>query len=150
MMRVYSGYATGYSPDRVEAAAHKVASMVRQAKANGVDTFVVHGNSGVPAGFAALMLEDFNLVLVRKDNDASHGAPIEGPDCHEFDKYMVIDDFVCTGGTIRRIVNKINTLSAQRGEVPPVCMGILCYGSPYRRTDRVTIDDADIDVTYGD
>ena len=127
------GYATGYSADRVrqraEFAARAITSLSRSTGATAV---VVHGNSGVSCGFAALMVTDtpFNLVLLRKDNDNSHGAPIEGPDGHRLDKYLILDDFVSSGATLNRIRDKIDTLHGQVSwsSPRPECVGIVLYG----------------------
>ena len=91
------GYATGYTKERVEERAAFAAKAIEELRSQtGSTSVVVHGNSGVSCGFAALMAsaEDFNLVLLRKDNDNSHGAPIEGPEGHRLDKYLILDDFV--------------------------------------------------------
>lgn len=128
------GYATGYSAklvcQRAEFSANAIASLSRS---TGSTSVVVHGNSGVSCGFAALMAsaEDFNLVLLRKDNDNSHGSPIEGPDGHRLDKYLILDDFISSGATMNRIRDKINTLHAQwswSASPKPECVGIVLYG----------------------
>lgn len=132
-MILNEGYATGYSANRVrgcaEFAAEAITSLTRS---TGATSVVVHGNSGVSCGFAALMVTDtpFNLVLLRKDNDNSHGAPLEGPDGHRFDKYLILDDFVSSGATMNRIRDKINTLHAQGywSSPRPECAGIVLYG----------------------
>ena len=111
-----NGYATGYTKERVEERAAFAASAIGELRSQtGSTSVVVHGNSGVSCGFAALMAsaEDFNLVLLRKDNDNSHGAPIEGPDGHRLDRYLILDDFVVSGATMNRIRDKIDTLHAQ-------------------------------------
>ena len=136
-MVLSEGYATGYTWERVEARAHFAASAIAELRERtGSTSVVVHGNSGVSCGFAALMLatEDFNLVLLRKDNDNSHGSPIEGPDGHRLDKYLILDDFVSSGATLNRIRDKINTLQEQVSwsSPKPECVGIVLYG--YHRT----------------
>lgn len=129
-----NGYATGYTVKRVEERAKFAAEAIEELRERtGSTSVVVHGNSGVSCGFAALMLtheQDFNLVLLRKDNDNSHGSPIEGPSGHRLQKYLILDDFISSGATMNRIRDKINTLHAQ---VPwslprPECVGIVLYG----------------------
>lgn len=137
------GYATGYSAKRVcrraEFSANAIASLSRS---TGSTSVVVHGNSGVSCGFAALMAaaEDFNLVLLRKDNDNSHGSPIEGPQGHQLDRYIILDDFVATGNTMNRIRYKIATLYQQYSAPPaPECVGIVLYG--HTISDRFKFSD---------
>ena len=117
-------------------AADAIAQMMRE---TGATSVVVHGNSGVSCGFAALMCSpdlDFNIVLLRKDNDNSHGMPIEGPDGHKLGKYLILDDFVDTGATLGRIRNKIATLHGQYqpSAEAPECVGIVLYGYYPSRT----------------
>ena len=143
-MLLGNGYATGYTWERVGERAAFAAKAIKELRSQtGSTSVVVHGNSGVSCGFAALMAstEDFNLVLLRKDNDNSHGSPIEGPDGHRLGKYLILDDFVSSGATMNRIRDKIDTL---HGQVPwsspkPECVGIVLYG--YHRTDSFKFND---------
>lgn len=130
-MIVYSGYATGYSQDSVRVRAKFAAKAIKELMAEtGADSVVVHGNSGVSCGFAALMYENFPLILLRKDNDNSHGAPIEGPSGHNVLRYLILDDFIDSGATMERIKAKIVALDEQRGDCLPTpeCVGIVLYG----------------------
>ena len=131
-----NGYATGYSADRVRLRAEFAAKAITSlSRSTGATSVVVHGNSGVSCGFAALMVTDtpFNLVLLRKDNDNSHGAPIEGPEGHRLKRYLILDDFASSGNTLNRIRDKIATLHEQRriydlDEDKPECVGVVFYG----------------------
>ena len=133
-MILSSGYATQYKLSEVREhalfAAEAIGKMMAETNTTSV---VVHGNSGVSCGFAALMLSDldFNIVLLRKDNDNSHGAPIEGPEGHQLGRYLILDDFIVSGNTMNRIRNKIAILYRQHhsnGERAPQCVGIVLYG----------------------
>lgn len=132
-MRVESGYSTGYSQRNVKEHAEFIAQslnfMIPKLDA---DSVVVHGNSGVSAGFATLMLTKFNLCLLRKDGDNSHGSPLEGPSGHKLNRYVILDDCIDTGKTMDRIYTKLNNLYAQLDKrdkgSPPECVGILLYG----------------------
>ena len=136
-MILSSGYATRYSAEEVRLRAAWAAGAIGKMMAEtGATSVVVHGNSGVSCGFAALMLSphlDFNIVLLRKDNDNSHGSPIEGPDNHRLGSYLILDDFVSSGRTLNRIRDKIGLLSLQlgqygRGKKKPECVGAVLYG----------------------
>ena len=147
-----NGYATGYSADRVRLRAEFAAKAITSlARSTGATAVVVHGNSGVSCGFAALMVTDtpFNLVLLRKDNDNSHGAPIEGPEGHRLGKYLILDDFVATGATMNRIRDKIVALHQQHGlpEDTPECVGIVLYG--YHSGDKFKFSDGHTVPTVG-
>lgn len=134
-MIVYDGYATGYSQEKVRNKAKFAASAIAKlAQEVNADCVIVHGNSGVSCGFAALMYHNFNLVLLRKDNDNSHGSPIEGPNEHCIRRYIILDDFISSGETVRRVRRKVHELAAQRsgGMHPPECVGIVLYGSYHK------------------
>ena len=143
-MLLSNGYATGYTKERVEERAAFAAKAIEELRSQtGSTSVVVHGNSGVSCGFAALMAsaEDFNLVLLRKDNDNSHGSPIEGPDGHRLGKYLILDDFISSGATMNRIRDKIDTLHGQVSwsSPRPECVGIVLYG--YHRSDSFKFND---------
>ncbi len=130
-MKVYAGYATTYGQEAVRVRAKFAAKAIQELMAEtGADCVVVHGNSGVSCGFAALMCGNFPLILLRKDNDNSHGSPMEGPNGHNVRRYLILDDFIDTGATMERIKTKIAALSNQRGDgLPtPECVGIVLYG----------------------
>ena len=141
-MILSSGYATGYAAEEVRLAGLWAADAIgKMMGETGATSVVVHGNSGVSCGFAALMLSDldFNIVLLRKDNDNSHGSPIEGPEGHHLGGYLILDDFVSSGCTLNRIRGKIGSLSLQRGhyepgEETPECVGVVLYGHHTRDT----------------
>ena len=143
-MILSGGYATQYKMAEVRKRAEYAARAINNMMAEtGATSVVVHGNSGVSCGFAALMLShaDFNIVLLRKDNDNSHGAPIEGPADHCLGRYLILDDFVSSGTTMNRIRDKIATLHQQYGysSAPsPECVGIVLYG--YTTSDRFKFD----------
>lgn len=60
-----------------------------------------------------------NIVLVRKDEKCYSEHHVEG--VAPF-RYVIVDDLICSGSTIRNIKNKI------KKEYPrAICMGIYCY-----------------------
>ena len=131
LMYVYGGYATTYGQEAVRMRARFAAKAIKELMAEtDADCVVVHGNSGVSCGFAALMYGNFPLILLRKDNDNSHGMPMEGPNGHNVLRYLILDDFIDTGATMERIKAKIVTLAEQsRDGLPrPECVGIVLYG----------------------
>lgn len=67
------------------------------------DAVVLSGTSGTWLG-ALLVMAGHNVILVRKPGECSHGEQIEGiciPE--EIRKVVIIDDFICSGDTLRRI-----------------------------------------------
>ena len=127
-LSVSQGYASKYAAPIVRQYASIAADNIQlRMRETGADTVVVQGTSGVSIGFAALMLHDFPLVMVRKPDENSHGSPVEGPQHHEVKRYIILDDFVDTGETVRRIAAKLNLLAYNEGAVRPECVGVLCY-----------------------
>lgn len=120
-MRVSSyGYnAMQYDPDQFRETVRAVASVLpRIMRELDADTVVVTGKSGVSVAFAASMLIDFPLVVVRKPTENSHGRAIEGPSGHEVRNYIILDDFVETGATVERTVDAMRTAC---------CVGVVQY-----------------------
>ena len=122
------GYASGYTPESVRNFAKQAAEAIpRMMAETGADAIVVSGNSGISIGHAALMLIEFPLVLVRKHKDNSHGRVVEGPLNHELRRYLILDDFVSSGATVRNICNTLYSQAKQDIAFAPKCVGILEY-----------------------
>lgn len=102
----------------------------------GADAVVVTGKSGMSMGFATLMLIDFPLVVVRKGGELSHGYPVEGDGTTKIDKYLIMDDFICTGRTVINIIKAMNERAHLCGYEPDgvKCVGVLRYDA--RDDDR--------------
>lgn len=127
-LSVSPGYASKYAAPIVRQYARIAAANIkRRMRETGADTIVVQGTSGVSVGFAALMSHGFPLVMVRKPEENSHGSPVEGPREHRVKRYIILDDFVDTGETVRRIAAKLNLLADNSGVVRPECVGVICY-----------------------
>jgi adenine/guanine phosphoribosyltransferase-like PRPP-binding protein len=80
------------------------------------DTIVVSGLSGVIPAAIYAHLHGKQIAIVRKLNDTTHGRPFEGSDYFALGSpYVVLDDFVASGRTMRRIFRKL----AEHGYQPP-------------------------------
>jgi orotate phosphoribosyltransferase len=81
------------------------------------DTMVITGNSGTIFGGALSVILKKPIVLVRKDKseESTHSyMTVEGT--VDIGKYIVVDDFFCTGATLNRIFSKLkyfNNISFQ-------------------------------------
>lgn len=95
----------------------------------GADCVAVTGKSGIALAFATLALVHFPILVVRKVGEKSHGNPIEGTHNHRAARYLVLDDFVCTGDTLRAIRDSINNYSYYTQETAPKMAGVLCYAT---------------------
>ena len=100
-----------------------VPKMMRDLEA---DAIVVTGKSGISLAFALKMLIDVPVVVVRKKGENSHGSSIEGDGFTDVQKYIVLDDFVSSGATVRQIQQDMYDRAAVcNGHV--VCVGVLEY-----------------------
>ena len=123
------GYASGYTPESVRKYAKQAAEAIpRMMAETNADAIVVSGNSGISIGHAALMLIEFPLVLVRKHKDNSHGSAVEGPLNHELRKFLILDDFVSSGATVRNICDMLYSRAIwSNASSVPECVGVLEY-----------------------
>lgn len=121
----------------LRAKAHEIAAVLPEMMHRlGADAIAVTGKSGLSLAFATLMLIDFPLIVVRKRGENSHGNPIEGVPNVDVRKYIILDDFVSSGGTIETMVGSIDEMcsSAFMNDKPLRCVGVLQYlreGSRY-------------------
>jgi hypoxanthine phosphoribosyltransferase len=73
------------------------------------DTVVVRGVSGLMFGSMLAYVMRKGVVVIRKKGESTHSSKIvEGamPDPHE--RWLIVDDFLCTGETIRTIIMEMN------------------------------------------
>lgn len=130
------GYATRYTRDRVIQCAKALRGAILAARReHGEDiAVVVRGNSGVSAAFAAMIYLDFPLILSRKPGENSHGGAIEGPYNFTLGKYIIADDFVSSGATIRSVLQSVAAIASSRCDPSgiPQCVGLALYASQTR------------------
>lgn len=86
------------------------------------EVVVVRGTSGVSVAFGVYMLTDVPFVVARKSGENSHGGQISnvGERSREFSSYIILDDFVCSGRTVRGILDDLPDAE---------CRGVLTYSS---------------------
>lgn len=114
-MGIYTSYgAWKYSRTLAKERANVIVKVVNKVLSPQLafDACVVTGTSGSWLGAALVAHPDWNdklpLVLCRKPQESSHGPILEGEsranDCRRF---LLIDDFVCTGETVRRVAGTL-------------------------------------------
>lgn len=102
------------------------AHLPKRMEATGAQAVAVTGKSGISLAFATLMLIDFPIIVVRKRGENSHGNPVEGTPDVDVGKYLILDDFVSSGQTVRNIVELIEEVSYGRA-TQPRCVGVIQY-----------------------
>lgn len=103
----------------------------------GFDTIAFQGTSGAAAAYILAKELYVPLICIRKEDDKSHYARDNGLFEGSLDakRYIIVDDFICSGSTVRRIENVIH--EKLKGEAK--CVGYLMYSSarePYKHGDR--------------
>lgn len=87
----------------------------------------VMGKSGLSLAFAVSMLIDFPLMVVRKRGEYSHGNPVEGTEEIDIKRYLVLDDFVSSGDTVRNLCEIVEERACSTVGAHPRCVGVLQY-----------------------
>ncbi len=100
-------------------------------KSMGIEFDVVAccGTSGLI--IAPILAHHFNkkLLVVQKTNQHRHTSDhLDGFIGGQ--KYIIVDDFIDSGATIRRIVRKVKKYQEGANVVPPQLVSIFCYSSP--------------------
>lgn len=109
----------------------KVKKLIKSIRESGIefDYIVGTGISGIIVIGAVASGLDKKILIVRKDGEGTHGVDFEYPNDWDptLKKFIIIDDGIATGKTIRRIFNRM-TDSFFRGEsIENLCKGIFLY-----------------------
>jgi len=89
------------------------------------DAIVFRGMSGALVAPIVAYLLKKPVVLVRKDKNTHSTYWVEG--LHEVNRYIVIDDLICTGKTMNEILTKMSERHAASFKTPHECVGIFLY-----------------------
>ena len=109
---------TLYDPERLMIAVEKTIAKARKIYTRTpFDTIAFRGSSGAAMAFPLSLTLQIPCIYVRKPNEQSHGNRIEGP-WKVVHTYLIIDDFISEGKTIKAIVDALPELS---------CIGALMY-----------------------
>jgi adenine/guanine phosphoribosyltransferase-like PRPP-binding protein len=87
------------------------------------------GSSGMMAAAVLTVALDIPVVYVRKKDENSHGSSVESNSVGiAIPKYLIVDDFICTGSTLDRVVDGIEKFADRNQMLRPECMGVYLYG----------------------
>lgn len=124
-----NGYSTeSYTREAFRAAVKKLAEVLPHLmKRTGATVVAVRGKSGVSMAYALAMLIDIDIVIVRKPDENSHGARVEGWGGN-VEKYIILDDFISSGRTCLEIIRILSSLEDTQGNNAGMeCVGMLMY-----------------------
>lgn len=98
------------------------------------DQIVCTGISGQSIAWPVGYVTGIPVAVVRRRGERGHhGYKVEN--FKRTKRYIIIDDFICSGDTIKHMVS---TISSEYGEEMSQCVGVFCY-SPTGR-EFVTVD----------
>ena len=120
--RIINDYSAYFlTPTKLRKAVQKCVRIIRKRKLK-FDAIAFRGLSGaVVAPMVALALKK-TLIAVRKNR--SHGIKVCGDLGAQ--SYLIIDDFISSGETVRKIVTSIERASLDE----PTCVGAVLYAAP--------------------
>jgi len=127
---VWSGYGwTTHNPEswtkKIQLTAVKVQHLREEM---GFKALACCGSSGMMAAAVLTVALDIPVIYVRKQNENSHGSSVESNSVGiAIPKYLIVDDFACTGATLDRIVEGIEKFADRNNMVRPECMGAFMY-----------------------
>lgn len=128
MQTSYLGHV--FDPNRFPKAVDKtIAAAERLKKLEGYDTIAFTGMSGAAMAFLLSHWMDVPLLCVRKKTDSSHFVSSSPPrylegHAHEVRKYLIVDDFIASGASVRYMIDTIRETN-YRAE----CVGMLLYAA---------------------
>lgn len=91
---------------------------------------VVTGLSGIVPAAVFCHIYHKDLVVIRKSGEDYHGQSIEGPMDWQQTKYIIVDDFMSSGDTMKRVLDRLSLEDMDHHE--PVF--IVLYADKYFHT----------------
>ncbi len=83
------------------------------------EAIAVRGLSGTIMGTLVSHFMSKGLIVVRKAGEMGHGMSVEG--ASRFTRYIILDDFVCSGSTIQAIIDAIRGRTCNQKAAPVAC-----------------------------
>ena len=102
--------------------------MVALKKKNSFSGMAFRGQSGAALAYPLSARLNIPLICVRKTREISHGLNVEGSS-RNIRRYIIIDDFIENGNTIKAIIKAIAKEEQWRSPGKPntKCVGIVLY-----------------------
>lgn len=126
-MEMGSSYAP-MAPSKLKIVVDRVAKKLKKLqKKVPFDTIVFRGNSGACVAFPLAYKMQIPVVFCRKEREIvpSHGDAFEGSG--NMVNYVILDDFISSGETVKEIYKKVQALAKDRQCVDVKCVGIVLY-----------------------
>lgn len=81
------------------------------------DAIAFTGSSGCAIAFPLALKYEVPLMYVRKEKEKSHGCRVEINQSIILKRYVIVDDFVATGSTVRRVKSQLDEF-AKSNRIP--------------------------------
>ena len=108
------------------------------------DAAAFTGSSGCCIAFVLAYETGIPLLYVRKPGEKSHGSALE---CNvketPIKKYLIVDDFIDTGDTIRKMVKRINRACSKKSMKAPEPVGVFLFETSAFNPPRIRINEDD-------
>lgn len=102
------------------------------------DAIACRGTSGLVIVPTVALRLDKDIIFVRKSIEDSHATHrVEGVYCDGPFSYLIVDDLISSGNTIRSIVKEINEINSLASCVGMVTYNFLEYHSMYRLSNCI-------------
>lgn len=108
------------------------------------DTIALHGTSGTWLG-GMLVMAGYNVIMIRKEGERTHGRSIEGNEDKRVKNIIVIDDFICSGDTLRNVNLLIKKHCERTGDPHPTVVGYIMHS----RNNSTTFNNLPVINSYG-
>jgi adenine/guanine phosphoribosyltransferase-like PRPP-binding protein len=123
-----------------------VSALTELRKRTPFDAIAFRGMSGASVCYPVSYLTGLPLFNVRKLDVSGHsGWFVEGPARGDLERYVIVDDLIASGATMREIIFRMGEHAHLSTEA---CAGIVLYAEPHTATFRH--EGVDIPVVYAD
>lgn len=127
-----------FSPTSLKKVVDRIsAEIVKLQNKHNFDAIVVTGISGTGMAFPVSYITGIPVVVVRKTTRNTHGKLIEGPNI-SVKKYIILDDFVVTGDSVKRVKKQMDKLAKQSKETCE-CVGVVTYTAKKKMTKAIDV-----------
>ena len=117
-----------YRPRSLKAQVNRVIRNLEKLQKNvKFDAIAFRGISGAAVAYPVSVLAGYHLIFVRKEkHNQHHGREVEGSENRKIRRYIILDDFINCGDTVKAIIHAID--KDRKGYLnPPKCVGVAIY-----------------------
>lgn len=122
----------------------RIAEAVEALKDVHFDAIAVRGTSGLTFGSILAFTMDKHIIVSRKPKDMSHSPyEVEIPRGIRCMRYIVVDDFICSGRTLQDTIKSIVDNGGPLGKSLTL-VGVFCYGGAGYESRYIDVTDKSI------